>query len=362
MSRQYVKQSRPTVGLFAGSFDDLKLSMYGIRTGLIMDQFVRGQIQRDTVLSTIDELYDEALELVPQPEGNLVLLEIQAKRAYAEGGNRSLRTAARLLDDILRRKSLSGQATDVRLLLYSVQVNRELNQLGLALSQLDQALESVPNEPTLLQNKLQILVLKRDWEQVLSLGQAMMEAEINFEASANAVQMAQDALEGRVTTSPLALEVQAILRRYDDGDREESLREMKAVYEREPQQFVVVVSYVRMLLVEEQRSLALEILDAFEISNPRVEEAIRQLRVTASTSDPIEAIVLFHKDEIEQNPQPGRSPYFVTSSLCKPTQPRPMIWNWPNVLKKKSTSVNWMHRRTIRQSRNGLSTNFPVHS
>ena len=305
MSRQYVKQSRPTVGLFAGSFDDLKLSMYGIRTGLIMDQFVRGQIQRDTVLSTIDELYDEALELVPQPEGNLVLLEIQAKRAYAEGGNRSLRTAARLLDDILRRKSLSGQATDVRLLLYSVQVNRELNQLGLALSQLDQALESVPNEPTLLQNKLQILVLKRDWEQVLSLGQAMMEAEINFEASANAVQMAQDALEGRVTTSPLALEVQAILRRYDDGDREESLREMKAVYERDPQQFIVVVSYVRMLLVEEQRPLALEILDAFEISNPRVEEAIRELRVTASTSDPIEAIVLFHKDEMEQNPAAG---------------------------------------------------------
>ena len=250
-------------------------------------------------------MYDEALELVPQPEGNLVLLEIQAKRAYAEGGNRSLRTAARLLDDILRRKSLSGQATDVRLLLYSVQVNRELNQLGLALSQLDQALESVPNEPTLLQNKLQILVLKRDWEQVLSLGQAMMEAEINFEASADAVQRAKDALEGRVTASPLALEVQAILRRYDDGDREESLREMKAVYERDPQEFIVVVSYVRMLLVEEQRPLALEILDAFEISNPRVEEAIRELRVTASTSDPIEAIVLFHKDEMEQNPATG---------------------------------------------------------
>ena len=234
--------------------------------------------------------------------------------------------------------------------------------VGTGVESVGSSLESVPNEPTLLQNKLQILVLKRDWEQVLSLGQAMMEAEINFEASANAVQMAQDALEGRVTTSPLALEVQAILRRYDDGDREESLREMKAVYERDPQQFVVVVSYVRMLLVEEQRSLALEILDAFEISNPRVEEAIRQLRVTASTSDPIEAIVLFHKDEMEQNPQQGRSPYFVTSSLCKPTQPRPMIWNWPNVLKKKSTSVNWMHRRTIRQSRNGLSTNFPVHS
>ena len=86
----------------------------------------------------------------------------------------------------------------MRLLLYSVQVNRELNQLGLALSQLDQALESVPNEPTLLQNKLQILVLKRDWEQVLLLGQAMMDAEINVEASADAVQMAQDALEGRV--------------------------------------------------------------------------------------------------------------------------------------------------------------------
>ena len=60
-----------------------------------------------------------------------------------------------------------------------------------------------------------------------------------------------------------------------------------------------------MLLVEEQRSLALEILDAFEISNPRVEEAIRQLRVTASTSDPIEAIVLFHKDEMEQKPATG---------------------------------------------------------
>ena len=78
-----------------------------------------------------------------------------------------------------------------------MQVNRELNQLGLALSQLDQALESVPNEPTLLQNKLQILVLKRDWEQVLLLGQAMMDAGINVEASADAVQVAQDALEGR---------------------------------------------------------------------------------------------------------------------------------------------------------------------
>ena len=305
MSLQYVKRSRPTVGLFAGSFDDLKLSMYGIRTGLIMDQFVRGQIERDTALSAIDELYDESLELVPEPEGNLVLLEIQAKRAYAKGDNRNLRTAARLLDDILRRKALSGQATDVRLLLYSVQVNRELNQLGLALSQLDQALESVPNEPTLLKNKLQILVLKRDWEQVLSLGQAMMEAEINFEASANAVQMAQDALEGRVTTSPLALEVQAILRRYDDGDREESLREMKAVYERESQEFIVVVSYVRMLIVEEQKALALEILNAFDTSNPRVKEAIRELRVTASTSDPIDAIVLFHSDEVEVNPATG---------------------------------------------------------
>ena len=191
------------VGLYAGGFDDLKLSMYGIRTGLIMDQFVRGKLERDSVLSSIDELYEDALVLVPEPEGNLVLLEIEAKRAYAEGSSRSLRNAARLLDDILRRKSLSGEATDVRLLLYSVQVNRELNQLGLALSQLNQALESVPNEPTLLQNKLQILVLKRDWEEVLSLGQSMMDAEINFEASANAVQMAKDALEGRVTASPL---------------------------------------------------------------------------------------------------------------------------------------------------------------
>ena len=248
------------------------------------------------------------------------MLEIQAKRAYAEGGNRSLRTAARLLDDILRRKSLSGQATDVRLLLYSVQVNRELNQLGLAFSQLDQALESVPNEPTLLQNKLQILVLKRDWEQVLSLGQAMMDAEINFEASANAVQMAQDALEGRVTTSPLALEVQAILRRYDDGDREESLREMKAVYERDPQQFVVVVSYVRMLLVEEQRSLALEILDALKSLTP----ASRRPSVSFESPPvhPIQSRPLFFsiRMKLSKIQQQGRSPYFVTSSLCKPTQ------------------------------------------
>ena len=215
--------------------------MYGIHTGLIMDQLVRGQLERASVLASIDDLYEEALALVPEPEGNLVLLEMQAKRAYAEGGNRSLRTAATLLDDILRRKSLSGQPTDVRLLLYSVQVNRELNQLGLALSQLDQALESVPNEPTLLQNKLQILVLKRDWEQVLSLGQSMMDAEINFEASANAVQLAQDALEGKVRTSPLATEVQELLQRYDDGDRDGSLREMRAIYEREPQEFVCLL-------------------------------------------------------------------------------------------------------------------------
>ena len=305
MATRYVKRSRPTVGLYAGGFDDLKLSMYGIRTGLIMDQFVREQIERDTVLATIDELYEEALPLVPEPEGNLVLLEIQAKRAYAEGSNRSLRAAATLLDDILRRKSLSGEPADVRLLLYSVQVNRELNQLGLALRQLDQALESVPNEPTLLQNKLQILVLKRDWEQVLDLGQAMMDAEINFEASSNAVQMAQDALEGKVRTSPLALEVQSILRRYDDGQREESLREMKALYEREPQEFVVAVSYVRILIIEKQQSLALEILDAFNPSNPRMKAAIRELRITASTSDPIEAIVLFHSDAQEENPAAG---------------------------------------------------------
>ena len=305
LAEGFTQRPRPTVGLYAGSFDDLKLGIYGIHTGLVMDQLVRGQLEKEDALVIIDELYDEASALVPEPEDNIVLLEIQAKRAYAEGGNRNLRTAARLLDDILRRKSLSGQATDVRLLLYSVQVNRELNQLGLALSQLDQALESVPNEPTLLQNKLQILVLKRDWEQVLLLGQAMMDAEMNVEASAEAVQMAQDALEGRATTSPLALEVQAILRRYDDGDREESLREMKAVYERESQAFIVVVSYVRMLIVEEQKALALEILDAFDTSNPRVEQAIRELRVTASTSDPIDAIVLFHSDELDVNPATG---------------------------------------------------------
>ena len=302
LSERYTKRSRPMVGLYAGGFDDLKLSMYGIRTGLIMDQFVRGEIERDSVLSSIDELYEDALVLVPEPEGNLVLLEIEAKRAYAEGSSRSLRNAARLLDDILRRKSLSGEPADVRLLLYSVQVNRELNQLGLALSQLNQALESVPNEPTLLQNKLQILVLKRDWEQVLSLGQSMMDAEINFEASANAVQMAKDALEGRVTASPLAIEVQAVLRRYDEGQREESLREMKSIFDRNPQEFVVVVSYVRMLIVEDQKPLALDILDAFDTTNPRVKDAIRELRVTASTSDPIEAVILFHSDNVDQNP------------------------------------------------------------
>ena len=302
LSERYVKRSRPMVGLYAGGFDDLKLSMYGIRTGLIMDQFVRGEIERDLALSSIDELYEDALVLAPEPEGNLVLLEIEAKRAYAEGSSRSLRSAARLLDDILRRKSLSGEPADVRLLLYSVQVNRELNQLGLALSQLNQALESVPNEPTLLQNKLQILVLKRDWEQVLSLGQSMMDAEINFEASANAVQMAKDALEGRVTASTLAIEVQAVLRSYDEGQREESLREMKSIFDRNPQEFVVVVSYVRMLIVEDQKPLALDILDAFDTTNPRVKDAIRELRVTASTSDPIEAVILFHSDNVDQNP------------------------------------------------------------
>ena len=112
-------------------------------------------------------------------------------------------------------------------------------------------------------------------------------------------------LKEESTTSPLALEIQAILRRYDDGDREESLREMKAVYERESQAFIVVVSYVRMLIVEEQKALAVEILDAFDTSNPRVEQAIRELRVTASTSDPIDAIVLFHSDELEVNPATG---------------------------------------------------------
>ena len=45
------------------------------------------------------------------------------------------------------------------------------------------------------------------------------------------------------------------------------------------------------------------------ISNPRVEDAIRELRVSASTSDPIEAIVLFHKDEMSSRIRPpGRSP------------------------------------------------------
>ena len=132
-----------------------------------------------------------------------------------------------------------------------------------------------------------------------------MDAEINFEASANAVQLAQDALEGKVRTSPLATEVQELLQRYDDGDRDGSLREMRAIYEREPQEFVVVVSYVRMLIVEDQKPLALEILDAFVPSNQRIEDAIRELRVTASTSDPIEAIVLFHSDDLEQNPAAG---------------------------------------------------------
>ena len=248
----------------------------------------------------------------------------------------------------------------MRLLLYSVQVNRELNQLGLALSQLDQALESVPNEPTLLQNKLQILVLKRDWEQVLLLGQAMMDAEINFEASADAVQVAQDALEGRTTTSPLALEIQAILRRYDDGDREESLREMKAVYERESQAFIVVVSYVRMLIVEEQKALAVEILDAFDTSNPRVEQAIRELRVTASTSDPIDAIVLFHSDELEVNPATGAvSILRDLISLQANADPAGDL-ELVDRLKKEISDVNWMHRRIIRKSRNGLSSDFPV--
>ena len=301
----FTQRPRPTVGLFAGSFDDLKLSIYGIRTGLVMDKLVRGQLERESVLNRIDDLYSEALALVPEPDDNIILLEIQAKRAYAEGSNRSLRTAARLLDDILRRKSLSGQATDVRLLLYSVQVNRDLNQLGLALSQLDQALESVPNEPTLLQNKLQILALKRDWEQVLSLGQAMMDAEINFEASANAVQMAQNALEGRVTVSPLAMEIQAIFSRYEDGQRAEALSEMKALYERDSQEFAVAASYARMLIVEDQQPLALEVLDAIDTSNSRIKAAVRELRITASTKDPIAAIVLFHSDDLEQNPASG---------------------------------------------------------
>lgn len=302
LAERYAKRSRPKVGLYTGGFDDLKLSMYGIRTGLIMDQFVRGELERDSVLSSIDELYKDALPLVPEPEGNLVLLEIEAKRAYAEGGNRSLRNAARLLDDILRRKSLSGEPTDVRLLLYSVQVNRELNQLGLALSQLNQAIESVPNDPTLLKNKLQILVLKRDWEQVLSLAQSMMDAEIHFEDSANAVQRAQDALEGRVTATPLEIDVQAVLRRYNDGQREESLREMKSLFDRNPEEFVVVVPYVRMLIVEDQKPLALDILDAFDATNPRVKDAIRSLQITASVSDPIEAVILFHSDDVDQNP------------------------------------------------------------
>ena len=297
LSEAFGQRPRPQVGLYAGSFDDLRLSMYGIRTGLTMDQLVRGQLERESVIAAIDEIYEEALALVPNPENNLVLLEIQAKRAYAEGGQRSLRTAAKLLDDVLQRKSLAGAPTDIRLLLYSVQVNRELDQLGLALTQLDEALESVPNEPTLLRNKLQILVLSREWEQVLLLGQAMLDAGIDSEGSSQAIEMAQNALAGRSTSSPLAIEVQALLKRYDAGEREDALREMKAIYDREPQELGVTVSYVRMLIAEDQKSLALEILDDFEPSNPKAEVAIRELQVATSVSDPIEAIVLFHSDD-----------------------------------------------------------------
>ena len=164
LAKDFTQRSRPEVGLFAGSFDDLKLTMYGIHTGLIMDQLVRGQLERASVLASIDDLYEEALALVPEPEGYLVLLEMQAKRAYAEGSNRSLRTAATLLDDILRRKSLSGQPTDVRLVVFGTGQPRT-EPVGTGLVSWIK-LESVPNESTLLQNKLQILVLKRDWEQV----------------------------------------------------------------------------------------------------------------------------------------------------------------------------------------------------
>ena len=88
-----------------------------------------------------------------------------------------------------------------------------------------------------------------------------------------------------------------------DAGREDSLVEMKSVYK--GQAFVVVVSYARMLIAEEQKTLAIEILDGYESTNPRTEAAIRELRVVATTTDPIERIDLFRAAEVEENPAAG---------------------------------------------------------
>lgn len=293
----FMSRERPKTGLFAASFDDLRLSMYRIQVGLVMDQLVRGSLDREDAVEQIASLRSEAQAFVTDPDSNLVFLEIKAKEAYARNTKQSLRESAKIFDDILRSQNLAGGAPNVRLLLYSVQVNRELDQIGLALRQLDQALDQVPNEPTLLQNKLQLLILNREWENVVALGQAMVDADIVADIAFEAIQGAKDALNGGGPSSPLETQVRDVALRFDSGEYENALLEMSDLYSRFPEEFRVVNTYVRMLVANNQNERALEVMDGFASSSPRVDEIFRELRSIASTSDPIDAIVLFHTSD-----------------------------------------------------------------
>ena len=69
------QRPRPTVGLFAGSFDDLKLDLrdsYGLDNGSVR---ARSNRDENDAVDSIDELYEEASALVPEPEDNMFCLK-----------------------------------------------------------------------------------------------------------------------------------------------------------------------------------------------------------------------------------------------------------------------------------------------
>ena len=105
-------------------------------------------MERESVLDTVDKLM-RSVGSGPRARGEPCLARDSGQTCYAEGSDQ-VPHSANLLDDILRRKSLSGQTADVRLLLYPYRsIGKSIVQVA---SVSWTAPESVPNEDFVKRN------------------------------------------------------------------------------------------------------------------------------------------------------------------------------------------------------------------
>ena len=241
----------------------------------------------------VNETIPQLERLVIDPETDPVLQLARGKAHFANG---AYVDASAVLDELVREDKF----TDAETLVLNALALERMGQTGRALTRVEEALESLPNNPVLLVNQARLLgVLHRD-EDAMQVVNRLLEIAPSNETAQNMRRELMLRGDGAPATDADQLEValRDAQERVIAGDASGAREVIQPLMEANPQNPRLLNAMVRIEMVDGNTEQAAEYLEsALEIAPESA--TLRNLQYIIENPDPIDRLRRFADDTIE---------------------------------------------------------------